>query len=52
MNDKEVLLTKTKYAYYCASKLVDFNREINKISQNIASLKDNFRNQVNELSRQ
>ena len=51
MNDKEVLLTKTKYAYYCASKLADCNEEINKVSQNIASLKGNLNNQTNELSK-
>lgn len=39
METKEILLAKTKYAYYCATKLIMSEKQKDEIVDNIESLK-------------
>lgn len=50
METKESLLVKTKYAYYCATKLINSEKQKDEIVNNIESLKSKVNIQTQELA--
>ena len=51
METKEILLAKTKYAYYCATKLIMSEKQKDEVVDNIESLKSKFNVQTQELTK-